>query len=224
MPRVYKPKNINELDAPRRRLYEYIEAVGTDLATLSKQIGKNSTYLWQYMRRNNPQSLPEEVRHELEAVTGIPEPEWRGERLAQLTKPAASPPSHEMLTIAPDLPLKGRVVPGADFLVWEGGRVQRMVNRPAILATARNGFDADVYDESMSPRYEPGERVHVDPDRPLSRNCYVFIVKTDDTAIIRQYLGFEDSSLSVRTLKDHGIITIPRSDIQLLGRIVGSSE
>lgn len=219
-----KARDINMLDAPRRRLLERTEELRTDLASLSRAIGKNATYLWQYIWRNNPQALPEGVRHELSAVTGIPEPELRSERLAELMKEREPRQIQGMLTIKTDLPVKGRVVPGAKYLAWEGGKTQKMVDRPTVLLDAQRGFTAYVYDESMAPRYEPGEKVYVDPDQPLSRNCYVFVVFTDDTAVIRQYLGFDNDTLLVRQLNPVKEFRFPRSEVQQLGRIVGSSE
>lgn len=54
-----------DFDAPRTLLLKLIEDFDTDLASVSKSIGRNHAYLQQYLRRGTPRELPEEVREKL---------------------------------------------------------------------------------------------------------------------------------------------------------------
>ena len=50
------------LDPPRTLLLKLIADYETDLASVSKALGRNHAYLQQYIKRGTPQELPEEVR------------------------------------------------------------------------------------------------------------------------------------------------------------------
>jgi hypothetical protein len=58
-------------DVVKARLLALIAERQTDLATVSKAIGKNHAYLGQFIRRNVPRRLPEEVRESLGRHFGV---------------------------------------------------------------------------------------------------------------------------------------------------------
>jgi hypothetical protein len=51
-----------DLDPPRLRLLQLVADRDTDLASVSRAIGKNHAYLQQYVKRSTPRNLAEEVR------------------------------------------------------------------------------------------------------------------------------------------------------------------
>lgn len=51
----------------RQKLADLIDEHDTDLATVSKAIGKNHAYLQQFIKRGVPSNLPEDVREGLGA-------------------------------------------------------------------------------------------------------------------------------------------------------------
>ena len=53
------------LDPPRTLLLKLIADYETDLASVSKALGRNHAYLQQYIKRGTPRELPEEVREKL---------------------------------------------------------------------------------------------------------------------------------------------------------------
>ena len=72
-----------------------------------------------------------------------------------------------------DLPIMGAVRGGADGFYFNEGEPKEYVVRPANLAGSSNAFALFVDGDSMEPRYFAGEVLYVNPNRPLSRNCWV---------------------------------------------------
>jgi uncharacterized glyoxalase superfamily metalloenzyme YdcJ len=56
---------------PIKQLVDLIAERGTDLATVSRAIGKNHAYLQQFIKRRTPRRLPEDVREALGAYFGV---------------------------------------------------------------------------------------------------------------------------------------------------------
>lgn len=71
-------------DYPRKLLKWLIEERGMDYASVSRKIGKNHAYIQQYISRGVPRYLPEGVRHELAALFGLQEENFKpkGKRLS----------------------------------------------------------------------------------------------------------------------------------------------
>lgn len=116
-----------------------------------------------------------------------------------------------------DVPVLGVVVGGtnADFTV--NGEVIDFVRRPPGLLMAKEAYAVYVTGESMSPRYERGDLVYVDPRRPARNGddvviqmaaeedgspaaCFIKrLVRMDaDTVICRQFNPADDLSLDAR--------------------------
>jgi Peptidase S24-like len=68
------------LDPPRTLLLKLIADFETDLASVSKALGRNHAYLQQYIKRGTPQELPEEVRERLADRFNVPADEFRAPR------------------------------------------------------------------------------------------------------------------------------------------------
>jgi hypothetical protein len=68
------------LDPPRTLLLKLIADYETDLASVSKALGRNHAYLQQYIKRGTPQELPEEVRERLAERFNVPADEFRQKR------------------------------------------------------------------------------------------------------------------------------------------------
>src|SRR5689334_12103524 len=61
-------KDTGTQDAARRRLLELVENSGSDLKSLSLHLGRNQTYLQQYLNKGSPRQLAWEDRVELARV------------------------------------------------------------------------------------------------------------------------------------------------------------
>lgn len=230
MPRVWKPSPqlLERFDEPRRLLAGLIADKEEDLARLSTQVcGKNASYLWQFFTRNKPRALPEDVRMALATHFGVDQDQLRlpsSRLIASPHRSGVNPRASINSTRLPDrIPVLGRAIAGSAKIVWDNGRPQEWVERPPYL-TNPDAFAIYVNGESMQPRYFPGERVYIDPSKPLSRDCFVTVECKDDTAVVKQYVRHDDSKVELRQLNPPKIIHIPTDQIRAIHRIVGSSE
>lgn len=63
----------NPPDGPRKRLLEMAQERGASLASLSEMLGRNPSYLQQFIRKGSPRKLEEEDRRMLARFFGVPE-------------------------------------------------------------------------------------------------------------------------------------------------------
>jgi|GEM_PF-404823 hypothetical protein len=66
-----------DLDPPRLLVLKLIADYETDMATVSKSLGKNHAYLQQFIRRGTPHELPEDVREMLGDRFNVPPESFR---------------------------------------------------------------------------------------------------------------------------------------------------
>mgnify|MGYP001184941625 CR=1 FL=1 len=87
-----------------------------------------------------------------------------------------------------------------------------------------------VNDESMAPRYIPGEVVYAHPGRPITHGCFVVAWQSEDDSdevaipFIAQYIWIRDGSYHFLTLKPERKLEIPEREILRLDRIVLAGE
>ena len=63
------------LDPVRQRIVEPARQQDTNLARLSRLLGRNHAYLQQFVRRGTPKRLPEDLRRDLARILAVPESE-----------------------------------------------------------------------------------------------------------------------------------------------------
>lgn len=135
------------LDPTRTRIIERARALRLGLKELSLKLGRNPSYLQQFIARGSPRRLPEEVRHALAALLGMPETEL------QADAPAAAPRAAPTASRRPPLYREG------EDRIALGVPGQRLLERPdergtiAVMLAEARGL--------LQPRHvvlcEPGE-------------------------------------------------------------------
>jgi phage repressor protein C with HTH and peptisase S24 domain len=80
-----------------------------------------------------------------------------------------------MRDLPKDVPVYGVAAGGADADFHTNGEVIDYVRRPPGIANVRKAYAVYVVGDSMSPRYEEGELVYVNPTRPPSIGDYILI-------------------------------------------------
>lgn len=102
------------MDSVRDKIRDALRDKGLTLVSVSKRLGKNPSYLQQFLERGSPKKLPEDVRHSLATLLGIEESDLR--HTDQKRLPTASKPSKLSSQVETHiLPVIGRVQAG----VWE---------------------------------------------------------------------------------------------------------
>lgn len=85
-----------------------------------------------------------------------------------------------------DLPILGHVKAGQVGLFIDQGERQGVTVRPEALRDVRTAYAVRVHDVSMSPAFEPGYVLHVDPTRPVKPGDNVVIQTVDGQAFIKR--------------------------------------
>lgn len=85
------PDRGEQLDEVRQRLIEAVEHAGTNLATLSRALGRNHAYLHQFVFRGSPKHLSAEARRTLSAMLGV-EPEFLAPTRQPVTRQSSPAP------------------------------------------------------------------------------------------------------------------------------------
>lgn len=106
--------------------------------------------------------------------SGPARPPAAGARPRQSPQPPAGPASAPVPGLR-DLPVLGIAVGGADAGFEFNGETVDHVARPPALAGASQPFALYVTNDSMAPRFEPGDLVIVHPSRPPQPGCDVVI-------------------------------------------------
>lgn len=122
-----------------------------------------------------------------------------------------------------NLPVYGYVAGvGEDemFFIDQGHEMTRTV-RPNILRNVSDAYAVDVFGESMSPRFEPGNRLWVHPRRPTKPGDDVVIQLDDERAIVKRLVRKTEKCVVVKQFNPAKEIQIPKKDIKAIHLIVG---
>ncbi|HEY4254602.1 MAG TPA: S24 family peptidase [Roseomonas sp.] len=157
--------------AVRELVQRMLAETGLTLTELARRAGVSSTTLTRFMNKDVKHTLSMSTLGKLSVASGVGVP--MGISLPGAA--VAAPRPAEALVVprrgemAQDLPVYG-TAQGANgegaFIINMGGQVDR-IRRPPGLAANRDAFAIYVEGDSMEPRFEPGEVVVVDPNRPV---------------------------------------------------------
>lgn len=211
-----------ETGGPRARLMELVEAQGVSLAGLSALLGRNSSYLQQFVRKGSPRKLEENDRRTLARFFGVGESELGG-------GPGEGNPasyagrrgrSGEWADV-PRLPLGASAGPGA--VAAEEQPVGQL--RFSTKWLKANGLDPamlsaiEVEGDSMDPTLRDGDEILVDRSpRPLRAGIHV--LRVDDVLLVKRV---ERAGEGLRLISDNPSyppIVRPANEVELIGRVV----
>jgi len=123
-----------------------------------------------------------------------------------------------------DLPVMGAVKGGSEGFYFNEGEAKEYVVRPPSLAGVSNAFALYVDGESMEPRYYAGETLYVNPNRPITRGCFVAVEMADGQCLIKQFVRRNDDLVVLAQLNPPKEIRLPVARVKRLYRITGASE
>ena len=203
-----------DLDPPRRRLLELIASHDTDLATVSRAIGRNHAYLQQYLKRGTPRSLPEEARERLAAHFGARPDEFRAEPAARLGAPPVPPAADgdvvqiagEDYALLPVFDLRLSAGPGA----WVGDHAEPLYYEPhrqrwlRSITTAPVGslIIARVDGDSMEATLRSGDQVLLDLTRNKPTRDGIYGLRQGDELMVKR-LAVDPRSGAVTVISDN---------------------
>ena len=212
---------------PRARLLALATERGVSLSGLSELIGRNSTYLQQFIRKGSPRKLEETDRRTLarffgvdEAELGAPEEKSTGGAGSS----AGKSPRGEWVDV-PRLPLGASAGPGALALEelpigafrFSARWLRQQGLDPAQLSAIR------VEGDSMEATLRDGDEILVDrTPRPLHDGIHV--VRTGDALLVKRLdTGRPGVIALVSDNPAYQTLELPPEEVQVIGRVVWKS-
>lgn len=206
----------------RTRLLELATARGISLARLSELIGRNQTYLQQFIRKGSPRKLEEGDRRTLARFFGIDEAELGAPEDISF---AAAPARRGEWVDVPRLALGASAGPGllpTEELPIGAFRFSARWLReqgldPAMLSAIR------VEGDSMEATLRDGDEILVDrTPRPLRDGIHV--VRTGDALLVKRLdLASPGRVALVSDNPAYRTIELEPADVQVIGRVVWKS-
>jgi phage repressor protein C with HTH and peptisase S24 domain len=224
---------MTDISEAARRLKELREQAGLTMRAVSEALGWSLTRYQHYEDRYKRRFLPFELARDLETIfaphgvesglvlqlagiePGQPVNQRRGEPVA--TRPIAAPAER-------DLPVMGAVKGGTEGFHFHAGAPVEFVERPANLRGVANALALYMDGDSMEPRYYAGELLYVNPNRPLTRNCFVAVELADGQGLIRQFLRRGESDVVLRQFNPAKDQHVKAGEVKRIYRITGSAE
>lgn len=208
---------------PRTRLLQLAGERGTSLSRLSELIGRNSTYLQQFIRKGSPRKLEEGDRRTLARFFGVDEAELGAPEENSPVMPGK--PARGDWVDVPRLPLGASAGPGAlalDELPVGAFRFSARWLReqgldPAQLSAIR------VEGDSMETTLRDGDEILVDRTlRPLRDGIHV--VRVGEALMVKRLdLASPGKIALVSDNPAYRTIELPPEEVQVIGRVVWKS-
>jgi hypothetical protein len=178
--------------AIRQRLDELIASRGEDYASLSRRLGRNPTYIQQFVKRGVPRRLSETDRRTLAQHFGIAErllggPDDSAGR-AVVARPGLVQRAEDYVLI-PQLAVGASAGPGAEpgseaplaALAFQANWV-RSVASGRTEALSVIGVEGD----SMLPTLADGDQILVDTDDRERLRDGIYVLRTDDALLVKR--------------------------------------
>ncbi|MFC5374754.1 helix-turn-helix transcriptional regulator [Brevundimonas faecalis] len=189
-----------------RSLFDRIYAANKTNADLGRLLGLDGSQVTRIIKGTR-----QIQRHEWKRIE-----EWLG---------SAIPESHETgeVTVMPGLvPLYGWAGAASDErLTFAEQTLIGAVPRHPNQQNARGAFALRVSDESMAPRYEPGETVYVAPNQWPAREQDCVLVTHEGYGYLKRFVRRFDGVVTVRQLNPESELTFPVDDIAAMHAVVG---
>ena len=199
---------------PRERLTSLASETGNSLAALSRMIGRNSSYLQQYITKGSPRKLEEEDRRRLAEFFGIGE--------SELGAPEEKSSRRGEWVEVPRLALEASAGPGAtaaEEIPFDAFRFSRRWLRengldPAQLSAIR------VIGDSMDPLLRGGDEILVDRT-PRAFREGVHVVRLGEALHVKLLQAVPPDRLRLISKNPaYEPVEVAMEDVDVVGRVV----
>lgn len=210
----------------RDRLVELADGRGVSLSALSKLIGRNTTYLQQFIKKGSPRKLEENDRRTLAQFFGVDESQLGAPDAEDKSYPTAKMPRKSWIAI-PRLALGASAGAGAladddapvGHLGFSEGWLREMGLTPHALTAL------SVAGDSMDPTLADGDEILVaraDAQFGGRLRDGIHVIRRDGTLLVKRLLFEREGRVSV--ISDNKAYPseadVPLEEVEVLGRVV----
>ena len=204
-----------DISPDRAKLVELTEKARTSLASLSSMLGRNPSYLQQFVRKGSPRKLEEADRRRLAEFFGVNEVEL-----------GAAPDTYrnresEDFVAVPRLALDASAGPGtfsAEEISFDSFRFSRRWLREMGL----EGADLTairVEGDSMEPTLRSGDEIFVDRHKRSGEGIHV--VRIGDALHVKQVQASAPGRIALISANEaYAPIELARDEVEVIGRVV----
>lgn len=210
------------LDKARLRLLELAQSSGVSLARLSELIGRNTSYLQQFIRKGSPRKLEEQDRRKLAEFFGVDE----GELGASEEKSYDLPPRR--IRAGPDWVDVSRLDIGASAGTGSvaGGEIPFDALRFSRAWLREHGLDGaqlsaiTVQGDSMEPLLRDGDEILVDrTPRPFRDGVHV--VRLGETLMVKRVASARQGMFALLSQNlAYPPVEVAADEVAIIGRVV----
>ena len=110
-----------------------------------------------------------------------------------------------------------------DMQFVDNGDALERIEAPPFLNEVPEAFAVIVSNDSMEPRYDPGDYLYCHPNKVPRRGDYVVVALTEQRAIVKRFLRQTPESVQLEQLNPQDLIEIDRADVVRIFVIVGTN-
>ena len=206
---------------PRRRLLGLAAQRGVSLSGLSTMIGRNSSYLQQFIRKGSPRKLEEEDRRKLAQFFAVSESELGG---GEGNSPRAPSIRSDWVEV-PRLPLGAAAGPGAladSEAPFDSFRFSRTWLREQGLANAEL-HAIRVQGDSMEPLLHDGDEILVDRAQRTLRDG-IHVVRLGDALLVKRLSAAGPGRAALLSQNyAYPPVEVALDELEIVGRVVWKS-
>ena len=212
---------------PRQRLLELSQERHISLSALSRLIGRNETYLQQFIRKGSPKHLLEGDRRTLAQFFGVSETEIGGiEEISYVpsVRLPLSAQDDEWIRV-PRLPLGASAGPGSvsttEIPFDDFGFSRRWLREQGLEAAQLSAIRVE--GDSMEPLLRAGDEILVDrAPRPFRDGVHV--VRLGDTLLVKRVAALGAGRLSLLSQNmAYPPVEVGADEVEIIGRVVWKS-
>ena len=209
------------LSAPRARLLELSQVRGVSLAALSELLGRNPSYLQQFIRKGSPRKLEEQDRATLARFLGVGEEELREPQENSYVEPRKPRAGGDWVEV-PRLDLgasagPGRVAGGEG--AFDTFRFSRRWLEEQGLARAQLSA-IRVEGDSMEPLLNDGDEILVDRS-PRAFRDGIHVVRLGDTLMVKRVASAGPGRIALLSQNlAYPPVEVAAEEVEIIGRVV----
>lgn len=212
---------VESLSGPRARLLELAQARGVSLAALSELLGRNPSYLQQFIRKGSPRKLEEQDRATLARFLGVGEEELREAKDKSYVKPPRRREGGDWVEV-PRLDLgaaagAGRI-PGGEA-AFDAFRFSRRWLEEQGLGRAELSA-IRVEGDSMEPLLNDGDEILVDRS-PRAFRDGIHVVRLGDTLMVKRVASAGPGRIALLSQNlAYPPVEVAAEEVAIIGRVV----